>query len=127
MNQTPSIAKRDILFLAALVVLGISFTCWIFRPGPSGDSILEVRLNGKVEMQLPLNKNTDKWISNSHGTTNHFQIQDSKVKMIAADCHDQTCVSTRSISKPGETIVCLPHRLVLAIVKNTSQPDAVTR
>lgn len=127
MNQTSLIARRDILFMAALVILGIALTIGIFRPIPSENSILEVRLDGKVEMQLPLNKNTDKWISNSHGTTNHFQIQDSKVKMIAADCHDQTCVRTRSISKPGETIVCLPHRLVLAIVKNTSQPDAVTR
>jgi len=32
-----------------------------------------------------------------------------------ADCPDRLCVKQRAISKQGETIVCLPHRLIVKI------------
>ncbi len=49
--------------------------------------------------------------------------------MKEADCPDKVCVGMRRISKSGETIVCLPHKLVIAIVNadpDSSVPDAVT-
>ena len=38
-----------------------------------------------------------------------------KVKMLSADCPDQYCVQHAAISDHNETIICLPHRLVLEI------------
>lgn len=32
-----------------------------------------------------------------------------------ADCHEQICVKHSAISKTGETIVCLPHSLVIEV------------
>lgn len=129
MSKTSLLPKRDICFLFALVILGVILTCWVFRPASSDGGILEVRLDGEVKMRLPLNKNTEKSISTSHGNTNRFQIQDGTVKMTEADCNDHICTSTSGINKPGQSIVCLPHRLVLAIVEEENeklQPDAVT-
>lgn len=41
-------------------------------------------------------------------TGNQIQIKD-------ANCSDQVCVRKGKISKPGQTIVCLPHKLLIAI------------
>ena len=36
--------------------------------------------------------------------------------MIDADCNDLVCVrSFGAISKPGETILCLPHKLIVEV------------
>ena len=32
-----------------------------------------------------------------------------------ANCGDHTCVRTGEIFRDGETIVCLPHKLVIAV------------
>lgn len=39
----------------------------------------------------------------------------ARVSMIEADCPDHYCVDHAAIDKVNETIVCLPHRVVLEI------------
>lgn len=122
------ITKADFILIILLFVTGISLTLFIYWPRSSENSILEVRQNGNILMTLPLDKNTEKTITDKDGHKNHFMIKDGTVTMTDADCHDQTCVKTRAVQIPGQTIVCLPHRLVLAIVtKDSSAPslDAV--
>ena len=47
--------------------------------------------------------------------------------MTEANCGDHTCVRMGRISRAGEAIVCLPHRLVVEIVGGEAAADAVTR
>ena len=37
------------------------------------------------------------------------------VAVVAADCPDGVCVSQGKISRPGQSIVCLPHHLVVRV------------
>ena len=130
MTKTTPFTKNDIFLLTLLVILGVTLSVWIYFPSSPGNNILEVRLNGQVQMSLPLNENTEQKISGADGATNRFLIQDGSVKMTEASCHDHTCIDTGSIHNAGETIVCLPHRLVLAIVTsgdNEHQPDAIVQ
>lgn len=46
---------------------------------------------------------------------NVIEVKDSQVRMKSANCADQVCVRTRAISKPGQTIICLPHKIVVEI------------
>lgn len=126
--------KWDIIILLFLILAGVFFSVWIFRPDSTPGNSLEIRQDGKVLKSLPLNKNTKETINSKNGGTNTFIIQDSSVSMIEADCGDHTCIQTGSIQKNGESIVCLPHRLVLQIVasgeddKNTNtKPDGIVR
>ncbi len=76
----------------------------------------------------PLSENRTETIRTEDGGENTFYIEKNRVTMKEANCHDKICVNTRSISKNGETIVCLPHKLVLAIITEDSAPyvpDAV--
>lgn len=47
---------------------------------------------------------------------NLFSVSDGIVRMEAADCRDQICVRHRAVSAAGESIICLPHKLVIEIM-----------
>jgi hypothetical protein len=44
-------------------------------------------------------------------------VDDNRVNIIDADCPDKVCVNHSSIENVGETIICLPHKLVVEIKK----------
>lgn len=121
--------KIDFIILAGLLALGAVLTFFIFRPASTEPAALEVRQNGKILMTLPLSKDTTRTIEYGAAGINTFTIKNGTVTMIEADCGDHTCIQTGSISNTGESIVCLPHRLVLQIVSKTDdsrvEPDAV--
>lgn len=60
---------------------------------------------------------------------NLLSISGDEVSMEAADCRDQICVRHRPISEGGESIICLPHRLVAEIVGGSDEgtPDGVVK
>lgn len=58
---------------------------------------------------------------------NLLLVSGGEVSVSDADCPDGLCVRQRAISRNGESIICLPHRLVIQIVsKEESELDAVT-
>ena len=118
--------KQLILFL---LFIGIGITVWIYYPKSTPASTVEVRENGKLILSLPLSENTKQTIRCTDGGSNQFLIQDGAVTMTDADCDDKTCVKTGSIKETGQSIVCLPHRLVITITDSSSDsaPDAIVR
>jgi hypothetical protein len=52
---------------------------------------------------------------------NLLLIEEGTVTMEAADCRDQICVHHIPISGVGESIICLPHKLVVTV--NGEQDD----
>ena len=115
------IKKKDIFFLIFLSLSGmILMWCLYFVPDKSHSSLsLIVRQNGKVIETLSLDQNITRTVSSHQGHT-----------MEQADCGDHTCVNTGSISRAGQSIVCLPNKLVLQIEAGSGKnegdtPDAV--
>ncbi len=56
------------------------------------------------------------------GEGNHISIRDGAVQMSRADCSDQICVRQGKVSAQGDTIICLPNRVVVR-VSGGGQPD----
>ena len=46
---------------------------------------------------------------------NILVIKDGRADMTDADCPDRICVNHRPVSQEGETIVCLPHKVVVEV------------
>lgn len=124
------IKRPDKRFLLFLILFGIGLSVVIYMPKTGSGTHLEVRINGQKVASYPLASDRRETISCPDGGSNTFEIKNGAVYMQKADCHDKICVGMHSISKPGETIVCLPHKLVLAIItsdkKHIPGPDAVT-
>lgn len=129
------IKKRDILIIVSLLLLSILMAFFVqrFKSNTKGDYLL-VELNGKEYGKYPLDKDQSFKIELHDDEYNIVEIKDKKVSMIEANCRDLICTRMPAISKSGETIVCLPHRLVLEIVSdeksdvdNNEQIDKVVR
>lgn len=54
-------------------------------------------------------------IAESDLDVNMIEVNDETIHIKSANCSDQICVRTKAISKVGQTIVCLPHKLVIEI------------
>ncbi len=105
------------IFVAAAVLFAVIY----FAAG--NGSFCEVVINGEVTKKLPLDEDTTHEIITDAGR-NIVSIQGGKVTMQEADCPDLICVHHSAISKEGQSIICLPHRVVLRIVGEESSIDA---
>ena len=54
------------------------------------------------------------------GAGNRLLISNQTANMVWADCPDQICVHQAPISHVGETIICLPNRVVVTIVGDSA-------
>ncbi|MCF6166776.1 MULTISPECIES: NusG domain II-containing protein [Furfurilactobacillus] len=50
-----------------------------------------------------------------HGAYNDTLVTDNRIQISDANCPDQICVHHSAISKPGQTIVCLPHKVLVEV------------
>ena len=65
-------------------------------------------------------------IGDGEGGYNVLEIEGGAAAVTEADCGDLTCVNTGAISREGESIVCLPYRLVVEITGGgAAEVDAV--
>ena len=123
-----NLPKTDIIFLAILITIGLLLTVLIYFPRSSAGTYVEIRVDGKKAAAYSLSADRRETLHSASGE-NTIIIKDGAVSMAAADCPDKVCVSMRRISRSGETIVCLPHKLVLeirSVESETSPLDAVT-
>ena len=112
------IKKADIVLFAVLLVLGIGSTLLlgVFGFEKPEDAVVEVSVNGEVVRTAELNKDQTIEIDNEFGR-NLIVIEAGRVFVKEADCSGHDCIKMGEISKGGQAIMCLPHRLIITIVK----------
>ncbi len=71
---------------------------------------------------LPLGEDTTVTVAGSLGT-NIIEVADGRVRCLESDCSNQTCVKQGWVSGCGQTVVCLPHKLIVQLVADPA--DAV--
>ncbi|MFD2729972.1 NusG domain II-containing protein [Enterococcus camelliae] len=57
------------------------------------------------------------------GDYNIIEVSGNKIRISDANCGDLICVQRGWISKKGESIVCLPHKLVIEIQTSAGGDD----
>lgn len=61
----------------------------------------------------------------SSGVTLTVEAADGGLRVSTSDCPTQDCVHTGAISKSGQSIVCLPGRMVIRLTGGTAEENAV--
>ena len=111
--------KMDIVIIICLV--GISFLPHILfakNLNKDYDSVYAIiKVDGKTYKEIPLSslKEDDSFTIKTENGNNTILVKDKSISITHADCHDSLCVKQGSISKLGDTIVCLPHKLIIEI------------
>lgn len=117
--------KRGDFVILALAVL-LALAPLLLRPGESGPLRAVVRKDGEIVAELPLDE--DAVLRLEEGGQNVLRVSGGAIRMEEADCPDGTCVRSGAIQRPGESIVCLPHRVTVTIAGGASSGvDAVAR
>lgn len=57
---------------------------------------------------------------------NMIVIENGTVRIESADCPDKVCVHTKAISKSGQTICCLPNKVIIRIVGKSPETDVIS-
>jgi hypothetical protein len=91
-------------------------------------STAQIVIDGTVTAEYDLNANQTIDLKVSEDAFNVIVIENGSCYMKDANCPDRLCVSQGRISKDGESIICLPHRLVIRVVgSEKNDVDAVAR
>lgn len=117
------IKKADLYLLGGCLLLALSsfFLYKVYYHEDGGTVVVTV--DGAVCKRLPLDKNTSYAISvNEDANPNVLTIHDGFAFMTEAHCPDKLCMHQKKISKKGETIICLPRKIVISI-DSTNQND----
>ena len=105
--------RNDLLLAAALLLLGGALALFLWLTRQVGGTAA-VQIDGKTVMELPLSEDTRIMLGEGEHT-NTLVIRDGTARVIEASCPDQICVRQGGIQYAGESIVCLPHRLVITV------------
>lgn len=111
--------KADIILIAVLVLIGAVIFLFLMFTSQEG-SCAEIRIDGKVTALYPLDHDLTETIHTENGD-NIIEIKDGGICMKDADCPDKLCVHMGTISKMGQSVICLPHKLVIEVTDGQAQ------
>lgn len=125
MERKKSTFRNDLLLIfAILIVAGGLLLVWLLTRSTGSYAVITV--DGKETARYSLHTDTEIQIETEYGY-NLLIIQNGTASVREADCDSQLCVHKGSVCYNGETIVCLPHRLVIRIENGNDGADAVAR
>lgn len=105
---------RDCVFLAALFLLGMILTVAINSFSKDG-SMINITVDGTLYGNYELSEPQEIPIELDGRIANIIVIENGSAHMKDADCPDRLCMRQGSIDQDGQTIICLPHKLVVEV------------
>lgn len=112
MNEVQHLKKKDIFLLIGLAAAAAAAFLLIFLTANKGTGV-KVTVDGKEYASYSLKK--DITVDIKSNGVNRLVIKNGKAYISYADCSEQVCVNHKEISKVGESIICLPHKVIIEI------------
>lgn len=117
--------KKDLCligFLLIIVIIGFLVLKGIQKSNRENQQSLEILVDGEIYGEYSLKEKQEININD----TNVCRIEkDGTVTMTEADCPDHLCVKQGKIKQFGESIICLPNKVVLKIVTDNSEKKEI--
>lgn len=105
--------RNDIILIAAVVLIAaIGFVLYVATR--QGGSVVVVEIDGEFFGKYPLSEDASVSIDTERGH-NLLIIENGRARIDEADCPDLICAEHAPILNTGETIVCLPNRVIVVI------------
>lgn len=116
--------RNDIILVAVILVIAAAGLLF-FGLNKEVGSFVAVNINGEQTTVYPLSVNTEVTITTGENNEhiNVLTIKDGKAYISEANCPDGICAETRAAQYVGETIVCLPHKVVVEIVAENTDSE----
>ena len=99
-----------LVLLAAAAVFFLGFRIWNRKPP---EEVVE-NVGDLEYARFSAGEDKELVIEGENGT-NRLIVKDGKADVTEASCPDKICVRQNPISRTGETIVCMPNRVIVTI------------
>ena len=115
--------RNDLIFITALLLVVILAGLAFLLLRGEGDTVT-VTVDGKVFGTYPLSEDLtlDIRTGGEEQELNRLIIKNGEAFVDTATCPDGICAAHKPISRDGESIVCLPHKVVIT-VKQAESPE----
>ena len=124
-KAAPRYLRNDVILIFAVLLVAVVIGLLLALTGKEGDTVT-VTVNGAPYGSYSLYENRTVEIVTEAGT-NRLVIKNGEAFVEAASCPDGICVAHRPIKSTRESIVCLPHGVVISILRaeDENAPDLV--
>ena len=107
--------KLDVIIIISVLTISVGIYLINSDTQPHGGIVAEIYADGELYGEISLSGETeDVEIITKYGR-NTLHADADGVKMIYANCANQTCVNTPKQSQPGGVIACLPNRVLIKL------------
>lgn len=117
--------KADFILIAVVVAIAGVLLFFLYGVNSQSGSYVRIEIDGETVETLDLNEDATREIETENGGTNLLLIKDGKAKITEANCPDGICTNHKEINKNGESIICLPHKVVVTVVNENSNGDDI--
>lgn len=107
--------KADLILICIFLLAGGTIVLFQSIKKEPGKQVV-ITVDSKVYKTLSLEKDQELRVECGENHYNIVKIQDGKASVSEADCKNQVCVKSAQISNEGESIACLPHKVIVKIV-----------
>ncbi|MBQ7598742.1 MAG: NusG domain II-containing protein [Clostridia bacterium] len=111
----------DAIVYAVLCALCVLLFLLPFLQKQNAPLLAEIIVDGEVSETIDLSNDEMPVVRTVRGCEISFSREG--VRVSAADCPDQLCVKTGTIRFPGESIACVPNRVVVVLRRQTGTRD----
>ena len=119
--------KKDIILIVVLI-LAVSVAGILYYLCRGEGDTVAVTVNGKPygTYSLAEDRTVEIRTGEDGNEINLLVIENGKARVVEASCPDGICAAHKPISRDGESIVCLPHRVVVTVrVSESDEPDVI--
>lgn len=114
--------RRSLLLVGGAVILGLIFAGILLLLSREGATV-RIKVDGKIIADIPLSADTEYMIEGADGGSNLLVIHDGYAEITEADCADSLCVKMGRINTKGQSIICLPHKVVVEVIGDDSTDE----
>ena len=106
--------RYDIILIIGLLVITAIIALGVRLTEKTGKTVV-VSVDGVEKYTFPLDEDLEFKIEGYEGGINYLVIKDGEAYLTEASCPDLLCVHMGKISSQGQSIICLPNRVVVEI------------
>ncbi len=119
--------RYDAVVAAIVALLAVAVALWFYLPKTQSSELTVVISTGGEETErVKLNNFTEATVTHN-GYTLRITADGSGVRVTDSDCPTQDCVHTGTITRAGQSIVCLPAQVVVHLegAASADAPDVI--
>lgn len=125
MKLLKALKKGDFVIFAVILIIAI--ICLIPFINTQADQLIcEISQDNKIIHKIILNKGyKDKITVETENGKSIIYIENNSVWFEYSNCPDQVCVHTGKLTHAGQIAVCLPNKVIIKLIGQQNQIDAI--